>query len=197
MTTHDTDPGHPTPDHATPNGSSPDAAARRVEVAEYATLNTPDGAFTVVATGTGRVLASGWTDDPAYLAALVHRDLRPGELRRSATLGPVTDAVDAYYAGDLEAPMSVPVTTRSGPFLEQAWPVLRRVRAGTPVSYARFAELAGNAAAIRAAAAACSRNPAALFVPCHRVLRGDGTLGGFRYGLSVKRSLLDRESAAA
>ncbi|GAA1480824.1 methylated-DNA--[protein]-cysteine S-methyltransferase [Gordonia sinesedis] len=163
----------------------------------YATIDTPDGPFTIVATDSGQVLASGWTDDPGYLAALVHRQLRPADWRRSTSLTPITDAVAAYYAGDHEAPMSVPVTSRSGPFLEHAWPVLRQVPAGAPVTYTRFAELAGNPLAIRAAAAACSRNPAALFVPCHRVLRGDGSLGGFRYGLDIKRSLLDREAAAA
>ncbi|MFC3241565.1 methylated-DNA--[protein]-cysteine S-methyltransferase [Gordonia humi] len=65
-----------------------------------------------------------------------------------------------------------------------------------PVTYTRLAELAGNAAAVRGAASCCARNAAALFVPCHRVVRSDGTLGGFRYGLDVKRSLLDREAAA-
>ena len=63
-----------------------------------------------------------------------------------------------------------------------------------PVTYTEFAALAGRPAAVRAAAQACARNAAALFVPCHRVLRTDGSLGGFRWGLPVKRWLLDHES---
>jgi O-6-methylguanine DNA methyltransferase len=70
------------------------------------------------------------------------------------------------------------------------------VPAGEPVTYAQYAALTGRATAVRAAAAACARNAAALFVPCHRVVRTDGTLGGFRWGLEVKRRLLDREAAA-
>ena len=64
------------------------------------------------------------------------------------------------------------------------------------MTYSEFAALAGRPAAIRAAASACARNAAALFVPCHRVLRTGGALGGFRWGLDVKRWLLTHESAS-
>jgi methylated-DNA-[protein]-cysteine S-methyltransferase len=74
--------------------------------------------------------------------------------------------------------------------------VLRDVPAGAPVSYAEYARRSGRPAAIRAAASACARNAAALFVPCHRVLRTDKTLGGFRYGLDVKRWLIAHEDRA-
>ncbi|MBE9941460.1 methylated-DNA--[protein]-cysteine S-methyltransferase, partial [Cellulosimicrobium cellulans] len=161
------------------------------------TLTTPDGPFTVVVDAGGAVLASGWTDEPADLVALVHPGLRP------ATVSPVPDddpavatavaAVRAYYAGDLHAIDAVPVRQASGPYRAHAWDVLRTVEPGDPVTYTRYAELSGRPAAVRAAAGACAMNAAALFVPCHRVLRTDGSLGGFRYGLDVKRSLLDRE----
>ena len=59
------------------------------------------------------------------------------------------------------------------------------------MTYTEYAELSGNAKAVRAAASACAFNAAALFVPCHRVIRTDGTLGGFRWGLGIKESLLD------
>jgi methylated-DNA-[protein]-cysteine S-methyltransferase len=72
---------------------------------------------------------------------------------------------------------------------------MRDIKPGAPVTYTEFAELSGRPAAIRAAAAACARNPVAFFVPCHRVLRLDGTLGGYRWGLPVKRWLLDHEAA--
>lgn len=164
-------------------------------IAGHATVATPNGPFTVIADPDLNVLASGWTDDPAYLTALVHRALRPESLRPSAALGSITDAVSAYYAGDLAAPARIPVVQRSGGvFLGPAWDALRKVKAGHPVTYTRFAELAGQPAAVRAAAAACARNAAALFVPCHRVKRSDGSLGGFRYGLPTKQWLLDFEA---
>jgi methylated-DNA-[protein]-cysteine S-methyltransferase len=163
----------------------------------FATVGTPNGPFTVIADDRGRVLASGWTEDPAYLSVLIHRSLRPESLHASAGLGAVTDAVTAYYDGELSAIDAIPTVQSSGPFVEQAWMALREVPAGGPVSYTRFAELSGNGLAVRGAATACARNAAALFVPCHRVLRSNGSLGGFRYGVDVKRWLLDHEAPAA
>jgi methylated-DNA-[protein]-cysteine S-methyltransferase len=75
--------------------------------------------------------------------------------------------------------------------------VLRTVPAGRPDSYAAFATRCGRPRAVRAAAQACARNAAALFVPCHRVLGSDGGLGGFRYGTPVKQWLLDHEAGVA
>ena len=181
----------------TPEPGSARSIGHTTTVGGYATVATPNGAFTVVADPDHRVLASGWTDDPAYLMALVHRALRPESVQPSAALGAITDAVSAYYDGDLAAPSRIPVVQRSGgTFLGPAWDALRLVEAGNLVTYTRFAELAGQPAAVRAAAAACARNAAALFVPCHRVKRSDGSLGGFRYGLPTKQWLLDFEAGA-
>jgi methylated-DNA-[protein]-cysteine S-methyltransferase len=169
-------------------------------VARAATVVTPPGPFTVVVTagadGTDVVLAAGWTADAGELLPVVHRALRPaavGHLRRL----PVLDAVEAFCAGEVGAIDAVAVRQRSGPFLESAWAELRRVPAGAPVSYAGFAARCGRPAAVRAAAGACARNAAALFVPCHRVLGSDGRLTGFRWGTPVKRWLLDHEAAHA
>lgn len=164
------------------------------------TVETPDGRFTIVAAPDGAVLASGWTDDVASLVALVHPQLRPASVREvpddSVEVAEAVRAVAAYYGGDLDATRKVPVRQVSGPFRTHAWDVLREVGPGAPVTYTRYAELSGRSAAVRAAAGACAMNAAALFVPCHRVLRTDGSLGGFRYGLPIKRSLLDREAGA-
>jgi methylated-DNA-[protein]-cysteine S-methyltransferase len=163
-----------------------------------ATLSTPAGPFTAVTDDDGAVLASGWTADPGALVALIHPDLRgDGTVRPRADLGPVTAAARAYHGGDLDAIDGIPVVQRSGDFLMHAWDVLRTVEPGDPVTYADYAALAGRPAAVRAAASACARNAAALFVPCHRVVRTGGGLGGFRWGTDVKRWLLDHEAAQA
>jgi methylated-DNA-[protein]-cysteine S-methyltransferase len=165
------------------------------------TLPTPAGPFTaIVRTADGRppvVVASGWTDDPDLLLPQVAPGLRPTELRRVARVEGITDAVQAYHRGQLDAIEAIEVETGGGVFFQQAWKVLRTVPAGAPLSYTEFAAASGSPSAVRAAAAACARNPVALFVPCHRVLRGDGSLGGFRWGLPVKRWLLDHESGGA
>ncbi|WP_219414836.1 methylated-DNA--[protein]-cysteine S-methyltransferase [Pseudonocardia nigra] len=162
--------------------------------ATWSTLDTPIGPFTAVVDADGAVLASGWTADLDELLPQVHPSLRPTELT-NGDLGPVADAIERYHAGDLSAIDGVPVRQRSGEFLEHAWDVLRAVPAGAPVTYTEYAAKAGRPAAVRAAASACARNAAALFVPCHRVLRTDGTLGGFRWGVPAKRWLLDHEAA--
>jgi methylated-DNA-[protein]-cysteine S-methyltransferase len=156
------------------------------------TVDTPAGPFTAVANADGEVLASGWTSTVEDLLTLVPRTTRP---QPRADLGDITKAVVAYHDGDLTAIDAIAVRQAGGPFLTHAWDVLRTVKAGEPVTYTEFAELAGRPAAVRAAAMACARNAPALFVPCHRVLRLDGSLGGFRWGLPVKRWLLDHEAA--
>ncbi|MFD4291856.1 methylated-DNA--[protein]-cysteine S-methyltransferase [Rhodococcus sp. NPDC058505] len=164
--------------------------------AAHSTVTTPAGPFTAIVDGDGAVLASGWTDDADTLLALIHPALRPPGTAARPDLGPVTRAVADYHAGDLTAIDPIPVAQRSGEFLESAWRVLRKVPAGDPVTYTEFAALAGRPAAVRGAASACARNAAALFVPCHRVIRVGGGLGGFRWGLPTKRWLLSHERTA-
>jgi methylated-DNA-[protein]-cysteine S-methyltransferase len=169
-------------------------------LARHATIPTPPGPFTVLvesdADGRDVVLASGWTDDTSDLLPVVHASLRPAGSERVGDLA-VLDVVEKFFAGDVTAIDEVAVRQRSGPFLQEAWEVLRTVPAGRPDSYAAFAARCGRPSAVRAAAGACARNAAALFVPCHRVLGSDGGLGGFRWGTPVKRWLLDHEAAHA
>ena len=168
--------------------------------ARYATVATPPGPFTVVVTtdddGRDVVLASGWTADLDELLPVIHPTLRPSATQRVDDL-PVLDVVGKFFAGDVTAIDDVVVRQRSGPFLTEAWEVLRTVPAGHPDTYAAFAARCGRPAAVRAAANACARNAAALFVPCHRVLGSSGGLGGFRWGTPVKRWLLDNEAEHA
>ncbi len=158
------------------------------------TIATPDGAFVVVADEQQNVLATGWTDDVERVVERIHPSLRPDDLR-PADLDAAA-AVRAYYRGDLSAIDSVPVRQHGTDLQLRGWAALRRIRAGEPLSYTGFATAIGVPGAVRAAASTCARNAPALFVPCHRVLRTDGTLGGFAWGVDVKASLLEREAAA-
>ncbi|GAB3617331.1 methylated-DNA--[protein]-cysteine S-methyltransferase [Okibacterium endophyticum] len=161
-------------------------------VAIRQTVHTPDGPFTIIARDDGAVLASGWTPDADALLSRISSALRP--LSTAVGVTPAADAVRAYYDGALHTIDTVPVAQSGGEFRVRAWQVLRRIRPGSPLTYTEFAAEAGNPAAVRAAASACATNAPALFVPCHRVLRSDGSLGGFAWGLDVKQSLLDREA---
>ncbi|TQK18895.1 methylated-DNA-[protein]-cysteine S-methyltransferase [Microbacterium sp. SLBN-154] len=158
------------------------------------TLDTPDGAFTILERE-GLVEASGWTADHAALLARLAAARRPDAVVEGDT--EAAAAVAAYYAGDATAIDAVPVRQHGTALQRAGWEALRGISPGQPLTYTAFAARLGNPRAVRVAASICARNAPALFVPCHRVLRSDGTLGGFAWGLEVKRSLLDRESRFA
>jgi methylated-DNA-[protein]-cysteine S-methyltransferase len=162
--------------------------------AHVSTVDTQIGPFTAIIASDGAVLASGWTASADELLALISPSLRPDEIHSRPDLGEVTGAVRDYHRGDLSAIDRIPVRQISGPFITHAWEVLRTIPPGKPTSYTDFAALAGRPEAVRAAASACARNAATLFVPCHRILRNDRTLGGFRWGRPAKQWLLAHES---
>ncbi|UYO96276.1 methylated-DNA--[protein]-cysteine S-methyltransferase [Microbacterium sp. M28] len=158
------------------------------------TIDTPDGAFTILADEEQRVLASGWTGEQDEILARLAVRNRPTAVREGAT--DAADAVSAYYGGDLGAIDEVRVAQFGTEMQLRGWAALRRIDAGAPLTYTGFAAALAQPSAVRAAASICARNAPALFVPCHRVLRTDGSLGGFAWGLDVKQSLLAREAAA-
>ena len=119
----------------------------------------------------------------------------PDDVADHPTLEPVVRAVERYAAGDLGALDAVPVEQPGGPFFQQAWAAMRAIPAGTTATYTELAAAAGSPLAVRAAGSACARNLVAPFVPCHRVLRTGGLLGGYYFGLDVKRALLTHEGA--
>ena len=79
-------------------------------------------------------------------------------------------------------------------FQQRVWAALRQIPYGERRTYAQLAEIIGQPAAVRAVAHACATNPVALVNPCHRIVRSDGGLGGYLYGIERKRELLRRES---
>jgi methylated-DNA-[protein]-cysteine S-methyltransferase len=168
-----------------------------MSLAHWSTMDSPVGPFTAVLASDGAVLASGWTAAVGELTSLISPSLAPTRLREKRHLGPVSIAVRRYLAGDLEAIDDIPVRQRAGEFCRHAWEVLRTVPAGKPVTYRDLASLTGQGDAVRAATFACARNAVALFVPCHRVVRIGGALEGFRWGVDVKRWLLDHEAPEA
>jgi methylated-DNA-[protein]-cysteine S-methyltransferase len=160
------------------------------------TIPTPPGPLTIVADDEA-VLACGWTEDEERLLGLIGPRLRPASVTRKRDLGATTRAVRDYVAGDVTAIDAVPVAQSATPFLERAWAELRKIPAGEPETYGQLAARCERPAAVRAAGSACARNPTALFVPCHRIVRTGGGLGGFAYGLDVKRWLLEHERGVA
>jgi AraC family transcriptional regulator of adaptative response/methylated-DNA-[protein]-cysteine methyltransferase len=103
----------------------------------------------------------------------------------------------AKVVGFVEAPglgLDLPLDVRGTAFQQRVWQALREIPAGRTVSYAQVAHRIGEPGAVRAVAQACGANGLAVAIPCHRVIRNDGGLSGYRWGVERKRALLDRES---
>jgi AraC family transcriptional regulator of adaptative response/methylated-DNA-[protein]-cysteine methyltransferase len=105
----------------------------------------------------------------------------------------------ARVTATVEAPgngVDLPLDVRGTAFQRSVWRALQAIPVGTTMSYGEVARRLGQPTAARAVAAACAANSLAVAIPCHRVVRGDGDLGGYRWGTDRKRTLLDREAAA-
>ena len=104
----------------------------------------------------------------------------------------------AQVVGFIEAPalgLDLPLDVRGSVFQQRVWQALRQIPAGATASYAEIAARIGSPKAVRAVAQACAANAIAVAIPCHRVVRSDGTLSGYRWGVERKRALLAREAA--
>jgi O-6-methylguanine DNA methyltransferase len=96
-----------------------------------------------------------------------------------------------------ERSADLPLDLRGTPFQRRVWNELRKVPPGRTVSYAALARRIGRPRAVRAVAAACAANPVAVLVPCHRAVRSNGALAGYRWGIARKRALLEREAGSS
>jgi AraC family transcriptional regulator, regulatory protein of adaptative response / methylated-DNA-[protein]-cysteine methyltransferase len=104
------------------------------------------------------------------------------------------DSLTRHLSGN-QPQLDLPVDIRATAFQLKVWKFLQSIPYGSVYSYAEVAEKIGQPTATRAVARACATNTVAIVIPCHRVIRGDGTLGGYRWGLDRKRTLLDQERA--
>ena len=115
------------------------------------------------------------------------------KIEKVAKLKLVTDVLDDYFDGDLRAINSLTVRQDGAAFSQAAWKAMRKVRAGKVATYAELAEMTGSPAAVRAAGTACGKNKIAIIIPCHRIVKSDGTIGNYGYGIEIKRKLLAHE----
>jgi AraC family transcriptional regulator of adaptative response/methylated-DNA-[protein]-cysteine methyltransferase len=151
------------------------------------------GAILVATTDKG-VCAISFGDEPdALVRALQDRFPKAELLGGDAGF----EKLVARVVGFVEAPgqgLDVPLDIRGTAFQQRVWQALRAIPPGTTASYARIAAEIGAPAAVRAVAQACATNTLAVAIPCHRVVRSDGALSGYRWGVERKRVLLDREA---
>ena len=155
-----------------------------------ASRRTTLGELVVVGSARG-LRAIGLDDDGDALRA---------ELAARCALGPddalegMADAIAELVEGR-DARRAIPLDVAGSPFQRRVWDALCTIPRGAVTTYAAIARAIGAPAAVRAVGSACGQNPLAIVVPCHRVVRSDGGLGGYRWGLPRKAALLEREGA--
>lgn len=160
----------------------------------YTIVPSAFGNLLVGATDRG-VCAVALGDADEELVAALKKDFPRAEIERADDLHQqwVEEIVGTIGSGNSQS--SVPLDIQGSAFQQQVWALLRRIPPGRTRSYGQIASELGNPRASRAVAQACASNRLALVIPCHRVVRNDGTLGGYKWGVDRKRTLLDRERA--
>ncbi|GHE37954.1 methylated-DNA--protein-cysteine methyltransferase [Streptosporangium violaceochromogenes] len=174
-------------------------AAERAGVLDvaYRTADTPVGSLLLAATGEGLVRVAYAREDHDRVLAQLAADVSPRVLRAPARLDTAAREIEEYFAGrrrlfDLRLDLRL-----ARGFRRTVLSHLTEIGYGTTASYAALARAAGSPRAVRAAGTACATNPLPIVLPCHRVVRSDGTAGGYVGGAEVKRALLDLEAAAS
>jgi AraC family transcriptional regulator, regulatory protein of adaptative response / methylated-DNA-[protein]-cysteine methyltransferase len=160
----------------------------RGETIRWTSAATDLGPLLVAATERGICRVAFEADDTALRNHFPNATI----LRGGAELESLLEEAVAFVSAPGRA-MTLPLDVRGTAFQQAVWRELSRIPPGQTLSYAALAARAGKPGAARAAGSACGANPVALLIPCHRAQRGDGSLGGYAYGLPIKRELLKRE----
>jgi AraC family transcriptional regulator of adaptative response/methylated-DNA-[protein]-cysteine methyltransferase len=171
------------------------AGGRNAEV-RFAVGQCSMGAILVAQSHRG-ICAISLGDDPEVLV----RDLQD-RFRNARLVGddPLFEKTVADVVGFIEAPamgLNLPLDVQGTAFQERVWQALREIPSGTTASYAEIAQKIGAPRSVRAVAQACGANKLAVAIPCHRVVRRDGDISGYRWGVERKRALLEREADKA
>jgi AraC family transcriptional regulator of adaptative response/methylated-DNA-[protein]-cysteine methyltransferase len=168
----------------------------RGAVIRYAIGDSPLGRLLVAATDKG-VCSVRLGDSDDALSTELQREFFAAEiLLDESRLRPALTAV-VDHLNDKTPRIDLPLDIRATAFQRQVWEQLQKIPAGETHSYSELAKSIGQEKAVRAVARACASNPVALVIPCHRVIREDKSLGGYRWGLDRKKKLLERERMRA
>lgn len=162
----------------------------------YRTVDSPVGPLLVAATEQGLVRVAYASEDHDGVLQQLADKISPRILRAPTRLDTVARELDEYFAGSRRT-FDIALDWRlSAGFRSTVLHHLPEIGYGHTASYAAVAQLAGNPKAVRAVGTACATNPMPVVVPCHRVVRSDGAMGGYLGGVEAKRFLLDLEGAA-
>ena len=164
----------------------------------YAAVESPVGLMMIAATDRG-ICSVQFGESAEELAEALRREypaaaVSPMSEPRAPEFDRWIEALSAHLAGN-QPSLDLPLDIRATAFQMRVWNYLQSIPYGALQSYGEVAAGIGKPSAVRAVARACATNPVAIAIPCHRVIRGTGELGGYRWGLARKRALIDRERA--
>ena len=163
---------------------------------QYAIVPSPLGRLLVAATARG-LCAVRFGEGASELERELRDEFSAADVRRDdAALQPYLEPLLASLRGE-NTTIDLPLDVRATAFQKKVWDALREIPAGETRSYSEVARAIGDPKAVRAVATACASNPVALAVPCHRVVRSDGELAGYRWGIERKKKLLEQERRGA
>jgi methylated-DNA-[protein]-cysteine S-methyltransferase len=160
-------------------------------------LATPIGELLLVTDEHGVLRALDYEDYEPRMRQLLQRHYGAAETAPGGAPGSVREALDAYFAGDLDSLAGIAWATAGTPFQRAVWAALPGIPPRATLSYGALAARLGVPRAVRAVGLANGANPIAIVVPCHRVIGANGALTGYGGGLHRKRWLLAHEGAAA
>jgi methylated-DNA-[protein]-cysteine S-methyltransferase len=170
--------------------------ATELERLDYDEIETPLGRLTLVANEAGELHLVGWLHEHERIERALRRYAAIYVLERSKNPHALSEALQAYFAGELAAIDALPVASIGSEFQRRVWRVLRTIACGQTLSYGEVARRIGQPSAVRAVGLANGANPVGIVVPCHRVIGANGTLTGYGGGVERKRWLLEHEGAA-
>ena len=142
-------------------------------------VDTPVGNFYLIIDG-DTVIKSGFGKPTTALPVVNHK---------------YQDLIKAYFNGNKKALSDIKTHQTGSIFISKVWQEMAKIPAGKTVSYKDLAKKAGNEKATRATGSSCAKNQIPLIIPCHRVIKSDGSIGSYAYGSKIKKFLLDHESA--
>jgi len=149
--------------------------------------------YILTATTPRGVCAIALDNEPDSLSLYLHQSFPHSRLNRDdSRLAPLLATLIQHIESPLQ-PLDLPLDISGTPFQQQVWQALQQIPTGSTASYTDIAKHIGSPKAVRAVAGACAANLLAIVIPCHRIVRADGSLSGYRWGVERKAELLRRE----
>jgi AraC family transcriptional regulator of adaptative response/methylated-DNA-[protein]-cysteine methyltransferase len=167
------------------------------EAISYACRKTALGLMAMASTETGICFIQFAENEQTLLSMLIkefpNAEISASSAQNTPELDTWIKALDQHISAGIPIP-DLPIDMRGTAFQMKVWQFLLSLREGEVLSYSQLAQQIDKPKAVRAVATACAKNRIAILIPCHRILRSDGGLGGYRWGIDKKKILLEREA---